>query len=525
MSRTPWFLFGLLAAAVGLAGLSWATRAAPAARVIEVEASEFKYVPQDLQVQAGEEITVTMRHVGAATVPHDIVFELDDNRRVASRRINGGQTDSVSFVAPAIAGDYVFFCSVGQHRARGMVGTLIVSAGPPPPNLIDNLNNPHGITVVGDGTILVGEGGTGDPKPPAFAPGNGDGRVQRISLADPAERTVVLENLTNSIDPGGGIVGANHAIEWAPPGSATGTAKVVLVAQSGGPGHLRPDDAAKILKVEAQGAGTVLADVLAYETAKNPDGGAVDSNPWRLVPGPGGLVYIPDAGGNAVLRLDPRSGELSTYAVFPAIGEGDEKEEAIPTGMVFDPRAPGIAYVALLAMFVPGEGGEIRRLEDQNGDGDALDDGENVPFMTGLRTPTDLAFGPSGHLFVTEIAATTLGRIDTACWKPSAPCAAATDRVVVASELHGVSGLAFDTNGDALAVTTDARPPMGGRPLNTSNRVVRIRAAVVVPRPTATPTTMGVTPTSPTPTRPTPTATPGRPTIFLPLGAKNEQVR
>ena len=39
--------------------------------------------------------------------------------------------------------------------------------------------------------------------------------------------------------------------------------------------------------------------------------------------------------------------------------------------------------------------------EDLNGDGDAMDEGEVEPFVTGLSAITDITFGPDGTLYVT----------------------------------------------------------------------------------------------------------------------------
>jgi len=492
MTRTPWLALGLLGVLGGLSAAGWAAHAAPSAKTIDVEAKEFEFMPKAMDAQASEDLTINLKNVGSA--PHDIVFELESGRVERTPRAQGGGMASVMFKAPPAVGEYVFYCSVGQHRQRGMEGKLTVGGGALPLTPITDLNNPHGVTALADGTILVGEGGTGQPQPPMFVPGNGDGRVQRISLADPGERTIVVEKLTNSIDPGSGIVGANHAIEW----GATDAAKVVLVAVSGGPGQARPEDSAEILKVEA-GASSVLADVLEFERANNPGGeqgeSGIDSNPWRLVPGPNGMIYVSDAGGNDVLKLDPGTGELSTYAVFATINDG----QATPTGLAFDPDRPGVAYVAQLAFsFPPLPNGQVRRLEDKNSDGDALDADENTLLLGGLTTPTDLAFDLAKHLFVTEIAPGTLARIDDACLAGSGPCAADA-RKVVATNLYGTSALAFDAAGNALVAANDTLPP--GRPsTNNSNRIVRIAAADLVPvtQPTATATT--VTPTAtPTP--------------------------
>ncbi len=48
-----------------------------------------------------------------------------DEFEARTKQIKNGETDSITFVAGK-AGSYEFYCSVGQHRANGMVGTLVV---------------------------------------------------------------------------------------------------------------------------------------------------------------------------------------------------------------------------------------------------------------------------------------------------------------------------------------------------------------------------------------------------------------
>jgi hypothetical protein len=383
---------------------------------------------------------------------------------------------------------------------------------------IDDLANPHGITPLDGGSVLIGEGGTaGDTwTPGSFAPSAGDGRILEIDLAQPEQRQVLVVNMTGSMDPGGGVVGGNHAIRISRPGPGTETATVTLVAQSGGPGHARPEEAAKILMVDSDGIVSVLADTLAYEQANNPDGdegeAGIDSNPWRLVEGPDGRIYIVDAGGNDILAMDPVTGELSTWAVFADLTE--EGQQAIPTGLVFDSEQMGVAYVSLLGPFGPGTT-QIRRLEDANDDGDMLDPDEDSLLIGGLKLVTDLGMGHGGHLFFTSIAGGTLSRLDPACWSAGMPCDNSA-AVVVADQLPAASALAILADGDALVTTTN-RPNPAGPNLN-PNRIVRIPASMLAPAPEPTPTMGPPVPTE-TPTTPTDGGT-----IYLPFLARGHDL-
>ncbi len=85
-----------------------------------LDSFEFGYDQKTLTVAAGDTVTITLTNSG--TMVHDWVV---DEFNARTKRIKNGETDSVTFVADK-AGTYEFYCSVGNHRAQGMVGKLIV---------------------------------------------------------------------------------------------------------------------------------------------------------------------------------------------------------------------------------------------------------------------------------------------------------------------------------------------------------------------------------------------------------------
>ena len=122
----------LLFMAVGLVGMLAVTAGHAASRTLaassfEVKTGEWYYDPKEISVAASSMVSITLQHVGSASIPHDIKFELGNGRVAASKRINGGGTDVLGFAAPAEPGEYVFYCSVGNHRSRGMEGKLVVT--------------------------------------------------------------------------------------------------------------------------------------------------------------------------------------------------------------------------------------------------------------------------------------------------------------------------------------------------------------------------------------------------------------
>jgi nitrosocyanin len=87
---------------------------------IEMEAGSFYYSPSTITVNKGTTVKVT---ITSKDMSHDfIIDELD----VKSGRIDEGETATIEFVADQV-GEFEFYCSVGTHRALGMVGTLIVT--------------------------------------------------------------------------------------------------------------------------------------------------------------------------------------------------------------------------------------------------------------------------------------------------------------------------------------------------------------------------------------------------------------
>lgn len=84
-----------------------------------VEGSSFKFAPNVLTVQEGDTVRITFKNVGGS---HDFVLNEFDARTTV---ISSGTQDVVEFVASK-KGSFEFYCSVGDHRALGMVGTLTV---------------------------------------------------------------------------------------------------------------------------------------------------------------------------------------------------------------------------------------------------------------------------------------------------------------------------------------------------------------------------------------------------------------
>lgn len=84
-----------------------------------VTGSKFKFDPAVMSVKKGDTVKI---HFVNADGFHDFVI---DEFNVRTPQINGGQSADIQFVADK-AGSFEYYCSVGNHRAMGMKGTLTV---------------------------------------------------------------------------------------------------------------------------------------------------------------------------------------------------------------------------------------------------------------------------------------------------------------------------------------------------------------------------------------------------------------
>ncbi|MBY0376369.1 cupredoxin domain-containing protein [Patescibacteria group bacterium] len=84
-----------------------------------VTGQNFSFSPSVMNVKKGDVVKITFVNSGGF---HD--FKIDEFK-VATHQIKTGESETISFVADQ-TGSFQYYCSVGQHRANGMWGTLIV---------------------------------------------------------------------------------------------------------------------------------------------------------------------------------------------------------------------------------------------------------------------------------------------------------------------------------------------------------------------------------------------------------------
>lgn len=84
-----------------------------------VEGSNFKFEPNSITVNKGDTVRIIFKNVGGM---HD--WKIDEFN-ASTKVIQSGEEETIEFVADK-AGTFEYYCSVGAHRANGMVGDLIV---------------------------------------------------------------------------------------------------------------------------------------------------------------------------------------------------------------------------------------------------------------------------------------------------------------------------------------------------------------------------------------------------------------
>lgn len=87
---------------------------------IDIEAGSFYYKPNLIRVKKGEKVKVTLN---AVSMVHN--FNIDE-LSVKGPNTQMGTSSTVEFTADKV-GEFEFYCSIGQHRANGQVGKLIVT--------------------------------------------------------------------------------------------------------------------------------------------------------------------------------------------------------------------------------------------------------------------------------------------------------------------------------------------------------------------------------------------------------------
>lgn len=185
------------------------------------------------------------------------------------------------------------------------------------------------------------------------------------------------------------------------------------------------DTAWKLFRV-SRGVVTQIADLLAFETTVNPDGGEIDSNPFDVAALTEETALVADAGGNALLIVD-EEGNVDWVATFPEelVSTANAKEllgcpeppegfefvcdlpamipaQAVATSVAIGPD--GAYYVGELKGFpAPTGESQVWRIEPGTLHAECGTSEACTVVADGFTSIVDLTFGPDGTLYVVEL--------------------------------------------------------------------------------------------------------------------------
>lgn len=99
------------------------------ASTIHVRATSFAFEPAEIEIPAGEEVTIELT---STDIEHDFVVErvegMDGHTAHAGHTVHAdaGHTERGTMHIDE-PGEYTFYCSIPGHRAAGMEGRLVVA--------------------------------------------------------------------------------------------------------------------------------------------------------------------------------------------------------------------------------------------------------------------------------------------------------------------------------------------------------------------------------------------------------------
>ena len=341
------------------------------------------------------------------------------------------------------------------------------------------LANPRHLTVAADGTVYVALAGSGGDNALFGTPAPGTpAATEPLSMYGDSGAVVTLGADGAVTQVGPGLPSFTFGTEVVgPAGVAVVDGTVYVVTGGVGPGTPAVDPMegrAAVWSIDsATGEATVVADLEAFERSNNPDPNFIDSDPYGMVAGTDGMLYVADAGGNDILKVDPATGEVSLLAVIPGLPGQQENPsrggameiDPVPTGLAWAPD--GGLYVSLLSggPFFPQTAALMH----------VAMDGTVTQIAGGLTMLGDVTVAPDGTIYAVTMSDNF---IDPAGPAPGSivmidPQSGANTTVITGIPFPG--GIAFDADGNAYItamVSLPAGTPAGGMVLEVRCRSV-----------------------------------------------------
>jgi hypothetical protein len=329
------------------------------------------------------------------------------------------------------------------------------------------LDNPRGLAFGPEGGLYIAEAGrggagpciTGAEGPACYGP---TGAITRVVPAVPASQIRLISGLPSLAPPPAAANAGQRAlgpVDVDFQGRGNGWVTIGLGNNPAQRQNLGPagENFGRLLRFQPNGKYEYAEDLSGFEALANPDGGAIDSNPYGILAAAGRRI-VADAGANAINAV-AANGAITNLAVFPNrsvphpfLPGAMVPMQAVPTTVVTGPD--GALYVGQLTGFpFPVGGARVYRVP-ANG-------GTPTIYASGFTNIIDIAFGADGSLYVLEIFANGMLSGDPA----GALIRVTPDgtRTTIASAgLITPGGLAIGDDG-GLYVTTFATTPGGGQ--------------------------------------------------------------
>lgn len=314
--------------------------------------------------------------------------------------------------------------------------------------------NPGDISVDETGAVFIAEqgivgGGGGEGEAPTMATPGADGSPVAAApmLVPPQISVVTAEGVQTVITNETGGVGIG---KFGPElFVSTGGSSVVS-----GFAPLPIENTVHAVDIQS-GAVRLVADLGSYEVANNPDGTDINPNLYGLGIAAGGTIYVADAGGNTIYKIEPESGEFSLFAVVPNLTDltgatPTPEEEAMQPG----PRQPVPTAVAI----APDGTITVVLLSEMWNGPSVLDYQADGTYTVRATDPLSMlvnaTYGPDGLLYVCQLTADFSGEMPA----PGAVFRIEADGTVtpVVEGLFFPHGIGFDAATGNLFVTTNS---------------------------------------------------------------------
>ena len=297
-----------------------------------------------------------------------------DSNRARRLRVAGALTAGGAMVAAGLA-------------ASPTVAEPDADRGGPAPFtvVVDGLDNPRQMHLLGNGTVIVAEAGHGSYKAGNCDGGLCIGRTGKIGRLKGGGYKQKVTGLLSFASADGTFAAGADGVARRKPGKLM-PVMTYAPPQAIPSGTKGKRQLGKLLINRPKGSKSVLADISRFEERFDPDGEGVDSNPYAGL-GLKNKTLVADAAGDYIAAVRPK-GKVELWATMPEYGK---RVDAVPT--VITRAGNGAILVGELHSEQPNQ---AKVLVFNRG-------GERVNAYRGFTSVTGVARTKDGTLYVSEL--------------------------------------------------------------------------------------------------------------------------